>query len=383
MTRQISLKRLSASDLTFFDSHYRKSPGAKQKAINLDADVFVNVMFPGLPRRLSMVKDRVVVSMSIYGPAGAAGHHITRKILKQQKNWRLNGELVVDPPEEPGRYEILEKGDYAVMSFSPEPAPDTVKMYLVSRTSDSELFNAIESKFGSKFNARRGMHALSKDMFGSLLQKISLYEGHPIFDLIDDDLLEDAAQGGFDGIEKLNRHRRTRGVTREELLLAQQNAGEVGRLGEEIVRMAFDSGQLPVDVVLGSKNSNYVDEAYMVWEADLNAIAPFDFRVMASEVTISVFDVKSTRGGFGNALHLSLAEIKELAYSSVPYDIYRVYEMGEESAKLRICRNPRDFALSILSWVENSPELVTVDSLSVKPVALDFGDEIQIDLRWI
>ncbi|MCK7577643.1 MAG: hypothetical protein MZV65_18770 [Chromatiales bacterium] len=87
MKRKIALKRLSASDLTLFEYHYRNTSGAKQKAINLDASVFVGALFPGLPGGLDVFRDRVISHARDCGP-GAAGAHSSH-----QKNTEAAEEL--------------------------------------------------------------------------------------------------------------------------------------------------------------------------------------------------------------------------------------------------------------------------------------------------
>ena len=49
MSRKLALKRLTASDLTFFEWHFRNHNAGNQKAINLNADVFVEELFRALP----------------------------------------------------------------------------------------------------------------------------------------------------------------------------------------------------------------------------------------------------------------------------------------------------------------------------------------------
>ena len=46
---KLALKKLTASDLTLFEWHFRNRNAGNQKAINLNADVFVQQLFPALP----------------------------------------------------------------------------------------------------------------------------------------------------------------------------------------------------------------------------------------------------------------------------------------------------------------------------------------------
>lgn len=370
MKRKIALKRLSSSDLTLFEHHYRNTSGAKQKAINLDTAVFVNALFPGLPGRLDVGRDRVIVTLAIYGPGGAGIHSITRKILKQQKNWRLNGELIVNPPEEPGRYDLLNKGDFAILDFAGEPEPHTARMYLVAQalTQDTALHAALKAKYGAIFSAKKGLEEIDPEELARLLSGLDLPEGHPSLDFIDFDALEDAAQGGLEGLTKLRKRRQTRGVSREELGRARQSAEQVGRLGEETLNAWF-AAELEAGSLTGYR-----------WESDINAVAPYDFTLLDGETVTRRLDAKSTAGDFRNPIHVSMAELHEMAHGDVPYDLYRLYSVSEASARLRVAEDQREFATQILGQFAALPVGVTVDAISINPEVLSFGEEKIIDL---
>lgn len=379
MQKKIALKRLSSSDLTLFEAQYRKSGGTKQKAINLDSDVFVDMFFPGLPSRLNLIKDRVFVTLAIQGPAAAGVHSITRKILKQTKNWRLNGELIVNPPEEPGRYDSLSNGDFAILDFSGEHEPHAARMYLVSKVQDIELHSALDTKYSSIFSPRRGMRQIDPDELAALLGGLSLTEGHPVYDFIDFDALEDASQGGQEGLSRLKRRRKSRGVSREELARARQNAEQIGRLGEELLNGFFSQENVVFEKwrsVTSLENSDF----NFSWDADVNAIAPYDFSIFIGDRVFRRIDAKSTAGEFKNKIHVSVSELSEMAHGGAPYDIFRLYSITETSARLRIFCDSKIFAQGILDEIARLPAGVTVDSVSIDPVSLSFGDEILIDL---
>ncbi|MEB4590814.1 hypothetical protein VSS37_07480 [Candidatus Thiothrix sp. Deng01] len=370
MNRKIALKRLSSSDLTLFEHHYRNSSGAKQKAINLDAAVFVGTLFPSLPDRLDVLRDRVIITLTIYGPGGVGAHTITRKILKQQKNWRLNGELIFNPPEEPSRYDLLAKGDYAIFDFAGDPEPHTARMCLAARNipQDTLLHTALENRYRASFSSHKGMMEISPDDLAEVLNNIDLPESHPVLDFIDFDVLEDASQGGLDGLAKLRKRRQTRGVSREELNRARQGADRIGRLGEEVLNswlaLQFQAG-------CGSEYQ---------WESDINAVAPYDFTLMPEGKAKRRVDAKSTAGDFRNPVHVSMAELLEMAQGGHPYDLYRLYMVTAFSAHLRIARNLGQFAQDILAQFANLPHGITVDGTSISPDTLSFEDEIMIDL---
>ena len=123
MPAKLAIKKLSASDLTFFEWHFRHNNAGNQKAINLNADIFIKELYPSLPDNPSINnKSRLPIDLYIYGPGSSPELNLQRKITKQvsYKNWRLNGEFVNDP-ESPERFKPLEKGDFVVFEFAGEP----------------------------------------------------------------------------------------------------------------------------------------------------------------------------------------------------------------------------------------------------------------------
>lgn len=369
MKRKIALKRLSVSDLTLFEHQYRETSGAKQKAINLDAAVFVSELFPALPTKIGINRDRVIVTLGIYGPGGAGIHSITRKILKQQKNWRLNGELIVNPPEENERYNALSKGDYAILDFVGESEPHAVRLYLVANalSSDSDLHSALDVAFGSEFSSRKGMLVIDPDELANLITRIDLPVGHPVLDFVDFDALEDAAQGGEEGLNNLRKRRKARGVGRDELYRAKQSAEQIGRQGEEILKEWLE---------LEKQEGRIQDYK---WESDVNAIAPYDFAIIEKGGVLRKVDAKSTAGNFSNPIHVSVSELHEMATSEEKYDLYRLYSLNENSGMLRIAEDLAGFASNVLSSLNGLPNGVTIDSVSIKPDTLPFGADKIID----
>lgn len=363
MKRKLVLKRLSASDLTLFEYQYRNTAGAKQKAINLDVGVFIGKLFPLLPSRLGEDRDRVLHGLDIYGPGGAPLHSVTRKVLKQQKNWRLNGELISNKPEEPYRYDCLKKDDYAILEFIGDAEPKNIKMYLVARENltDYPLHAALEKEFGDLFSARKGMDEISPERLADMLNSLTLPSFHPVLDFVDSDVLEDASQGGFAGVLKLRDRRRGRVVSREELGRAKVATDRIGRLGEELLNSWLESS----------------DYEKVEWVSDHDATAPYDFLVTTHGGSVFKIDAKSTAGDFRNPIHVSMAELVEMTRSD--YRIYRLYSVSETSAKLRISTGMLDLANHIIGRLSDLPLFVTVDSVSIKPENVPFDPEIEIE----
>lgn len=102
MLKKLAAKRLTASDLTLFEWHYKNKNAGNQKAINLNANVFVDELFPVLPEIADRQDGRIPLDLQIYGPGHKELHNLQRKIIKigSYKNWRLNGEFIHNPIDE-------------------------------------------------------------------------------------------------------------------------------------------------------------------------------------------------------------------------------------------------------------------------------------------
>jgi hypothetical protein len=68
MTSKLALKRLTASDLTIFKWHFENKPAGNQKAINLNADVFIQKLYPSVPLIIEEKQGTLPVNLYIYGP---------------------------------------------------------------------------------------------------------------------------------------------------------------------------------------------------------------------------------------------------------------------------------------------------------------------------
>ncbi|MEM0941187.1 MAG: hypothetical protein AAGI25_15585 [Bacteroidota bacterium] len=114
MSRKLALKRLTGSDLTLFEWQFRTINKGNQKSINLNANIFVEKLYPLLPQLADEKDGRIPIDLSIYGPGLNRLDNLQRKIIKGEtyKNWRLNGEFIYNRPETPDRYNILKEGDF-------------------------------------------------------------------------------------------------------------------------------------------------------------------------------------------------------------------------------------------------------------------------------
>jgi hypothetical protein len=366
MSRKLLLKRLTASDLTLFKYHFLNRPAGKQKAINMDAGVFVRQLYPSLPEAvLALPRGQVPLDLSIYGPGTAPVHKQIRKILKQQKNWRLNGEYIDNPDDAPDRYNELREGDFAVFEFTGFPLPTAAKIALISKSNadDTQLHLEFERRFGEI-----SMVTLTPSLVEEIIDTATPSRDHPIHEWAGADVIEDAALGNAISIEKLLKRRHGRGLSPEELMIARASGERTGQLGEELI-----------DVYFKTKKEAGVVIDYD-WVSQSNAIAPYDFRVEWKGQQQVVLDVKSTRGGFDNPIHVSLGELVKSQQGPELYEIYRLYEVTERSARLRISKNVAKSFRPILEAVADLPKGVCADGFSIAVSVLHFDKEIEINL---
>ena len=131
MPRKLAIKRLTVSDLTFFAWQHKNNPSSKQKAINLNVNVFVEELYPGLR---DSTQNRLPIDVFIYGPGLAGEYNLQRKIVKTvgAKNWRLNGEIVANPEDNPSRFDTLANNDFAIFDFSEGVIPSSVKLVFIA-----------------------------------------------------------------------------------------------------------------------------------------------------------------------------------------------------------------------------------------------------------
>ena len=193
--KKLALKRLTKSDLTIFEWHFRNRNASNQKSINLNADVFVNELYPAVPTAALTNGNEMPVSVSIFGPGVKTELALARKIIKgaAYKNWRLNGEFIFNPAGDPERFNLLLPGDLAVMEFVGEAQPTALRMFLLANDlpSDAGVLSRLNEILGD-----RSMAALSKRALSDAIDSASLASDHPLNELLLDTSLEDAALGG-------------------------------------------------------------------------------------------------------------------------------------------------------------------------------------------
>lgn len=370
MSQKLAIKRLTISDLTFFEWQYRGNPSSKQKAINLNADIFVEKLYPGLgdpssPRRFP-------VDVLIYGPGLEGAENLQRKILKPLggKNWRLNGELVANPENNPQRFNALMAGDFAIFDFSEGLAPVSLSIVFIATevSEDKNLHQALNRLLGD-----RKMIALTASDLDEVVKKAEVIKEHPVYimtvdtDTLDADV-EDIALGGSQGRTRLISKPSTRKISHEDLRRAKENADDIGLYGEQFVN----------DYLLKLKEVGKIRD--FEWVSLKNAISPYDFRIDYDGVVKVLVDVKSTKGEFERVLHVSFNELLQMRAGPERYDIYRVFDIKEATAKLCIAEEVKGLADQILQAFESLPMGVLFDSVSFSPTILSFGSAIALEL---
>lgn len=367
MKRQIAIKCLTASDLTLFEWHFRNNNAGNQKAINLNADVFVRALYPAL-NELSASRDgRFGVDLYIYGPDCAGELNLQRKVIKDTsyKNWRLDGEMIGNPIGEETRFNQLAKGDLAVIEFTGSDYPVSARMVLIAANAarDTAVYAALSPLVTS-------MAAVTVAEVANALQGVNVADDHPVHHLLVEAALEDAALGGAVGVERLFRRRKARRVSRSELAQARQRAGDVGYLGETLVQAHLEQ-QVEAESL-----------AAFEWVSDQNAVAPYDFELTGLNGELERIDVKATSGEFQRTVHVSLAELHAMAEAPTPYRLYRLYEMDDTSATLRISEPLAAFAQQLIASLSALPVGVSPDGFSIDPNQLAFGAPIPVRLSF-
>lgn len=358
MSRKLALKRLKASDLSFFLPYLERFPNTKQKGFNLDSSLIAGTFFPSLKEFVEpLLKKAAHLDLTIFGPGVTEPDSLARKIKREAKNWRLNGEYISNPVTQPKRYDPMAPEDFVVLEFVGTIAPVAVKAVLVAAThpDDKVLYSALDAFFPTG-----SMRQLSDSDVAQIVAAGAPPVGHPFLDWLDKDLSEQVGCGEFDAIERINGKRSGRGMSRAELEKAKISAEEAGRLGEELLDYHFTA-------------SPHAEMQSYEWVADVNAIAPYDFLLNHIDGTDRHVDAKSTAGPFTNPIYLSLSEIHHAAGSGVPYHLFRLYNVNDAGATFRIARNIASRLVPVIDALKSLPVGVKATSLSFDPNYFDFG----------
>ena len=360
MQNKLALKRLTASDLTFFEWYFKNKNAGNQKAINLNADVFILQLYPYLNQQFAT---KIGVDLWISGPNATGSVNLQRKIIKGEsyKNWRLDGEMVHDTVYPSARLNQLNIDDIAVLGFEGKQSPRVVNLILVGSQShrDKALFSMLNGVLRA-----HSMIAIERRALEDQCKKNQISRKHPIWSVIDYEDLAEAAAGQAPATARLQKSPTHRSRTPDEFREARESWERTGRQGEELVdsylRQQVDSGTM----------TDYR------WVANMNAISPHDFMVKRA-VTWEKLEIKTTSGGFNREFHLPLSELRDMAYGVEEYRIGRVYDLSDAGAKLRVSKKLRQFGRSILATV-NFPRGVTLNGVTIRPYSRDYAEEIEL-----
>lgn len=361
---KLALKRLTGSDLTLFEWRFG---GGDQKSINLNANVFVDQLFPTIAEATRGSR-WIPLNLWIFGPGNRAGINLQRKIIKSvtSQNWLLGGEIIKNPLEDPDRFNPLLPDDYVIFSFEGDMIPSSaVALFVAQSVPEDMSLHAALTELG--LSGRDTMRALDEDRIAQIIARAQLPEDHPLVSFVLTNELQEAALGDAAATERLLRRARAPNVSIEALRRARERADEIGRLGEELVAIHLERQK-----ALGIIGS-------FEWVSETNAVAPMDFRVSPIAGPAERIDAKTTNGPFDRPMHVSLSELKEMAAESGgPYRIYRVFAADAEGARLRISANLKDFAQGVLGCLVALPSGITVDAVSVDPGRILFDDEVAL-----
>ncbi len=361
MLRKLALKKLKRSDLSFFKSFLSKNPLAKQKGFNLDLSVIEGDFFPSLRASLEPLSKRAAhVDLTMFGPGMAEAHVLARKVKRDAKNIRLNGEVVDGPPTHPNRYDILTSGDFAIMEFVGAALPTAVNVVLIAakHAEDSAIHSALKAILPSEDDS---MRALSERELEKVISDAAAPTSHPIRDWLDSALLEEIGLGNASAIHNLITRRRGRGLSPSDFKASKEAAERTGQLGEEILDQHL-------------RHHGIAEVSGYEWVAQSNAISPFDFLLRMNDGSVRHADAKSTSGKFSNPIYLSISEIKHALSSGIPYDLFRLYEVNETTANFRVAKDIRRQLEAVKSALEHLPPGVAADALSFTPSFFDFEE---------
>ena len=363
--KKLAIKRLTKSDLTLFEWQFRHRPAGNQKAINLNADVFIDALYPSLPELAKRLEGKIPLDLFLYGPGHAPELNLQRKIIKisSYKNWRLNGEFIYEQPE---RFQVLESDDLAIMEFVGEGLPNMARVVFLAKAVVEDA--GLHERLSNLLPGSRSMAVIGEAGLRAEVLAADVDDDHPIHELLLEEALEDAAFSGVEGTRKLLARRQGRKISKADLLRARERADEIGTVGEELVNAHLTERQ----------RTGSIRE--FTWASLANSVAPYDFEVENTDGSRLRIDVKSTTGTFERVFHVSVAELRKMAETDCLYRIYRVFELADGTGQLRISDPVQPLAAEILAALGGLPDGVTPDSVSISPTKLVFGPASPLEL---
>ncbi len=371
MSRKIAIKKLTDSDLTFFQSYFRSGRSkSKQKAINLNADVFKSVFYPDIDAFIAESNNAIPVQLNVYGPGVTSVQRVARKVIKgaTYKNFRLDGELLPCPEDDPGRYRSLRPGDFALFEFEGAGRPSSITMILIAKgIPEDQAIHAEFEKYMAKIR-KTSMMAISEKQIEALVNNIvpKLEDGHPIsqFVFLSTPEAEAAAMGVPDAQRRVLKRVAKSAQSLDAFQRVQERQKEIGQLGEELVYAYLEKMRSEGKVTS------------VEWVSRHAPLYPYDFEVVDKSGRHVFVEVKTTAGGFSDApMRFSFNELLQASQSDA-YHIYRVFELQKTAtattAKVRIARGMISFATKLVKVFLDFPEGVQVTHVAIYPRVLEF-----------
>jgi len=403
MTDFVVLKRLTGkSDLGWFHSiHTNRGLAGNQKGIILNKRI-INKIWPSLIQRQAAYEAAKAAEIAASAPGGAgpvaanaakedarlAGHlpvrvelHgpdgkppfvVPRLVALQDKNWRLNGAFIDDPTDDPVRFDpMLQDGDLVIIGFDgvEEPTNAVVVLLAAASVTDAPLFADLAARVSE--GPKSMIRLMPADVL-AIADHHALPDAHVIRTLAADPVvvsaLEEIAQGDIVAAAKIIQ-RCARPVNAAELAAGIDANGLTGHLGERLVN-AF----------LGDRHAASGSAYKWMWPD--HAAHPFDFEVLdASGQPELVIDAKSTTSVWTVDFYMSRGELTFAATSAVPYFIYRLSEVGQTGAWLRISDDIRSMAGRIVQALGvASPSGTKVITVTISPLesGLTWSDPLRL-----
>lgn len=373
MDFKLAVKRLTNSDLTIFRSQFETLSAGNQKAINLNADVFVDQFYPDIAEFARATRNEVAVALTVFGPAMGAEYPLARKIVGGgvgYKNWRLNGELINDQDGRPGRFDVLKAGDLVVFAFAGAGRPTTIKIVLLAQAApeDAGIYGALSSFVGQ--DTRRTMKRIAPGILQQAISDAAADAEHPIRSLLNtwtpDLELEELLLENTTAARKLGRRGVGRSISPEDYRKARERCDATGQAGE-----ALTNAYLSSLVAAGDISS-------FDWRSSTHAVAPYDFQIANRDGSTTLIDVKCTEGEHSRRFHLSGAEILEASFAQEEYRIYRVSSLKDNGADLQISQPIKAICDQLKQLMEAAPSGVSVDGFTLSPTALQWSPLIRL-----
>ena len=370
MPERIAIKVMSGSDLSFFEELFKqRKTESNQKAINLNADVFANVLYPDFAEKSLGTNVEVPVWVTVHGPRPGKPYRFPRSITKGEKykNWRLNGAAVPDPDDEPHKFNDLDTDDVAVMEFHGDAEPGAVTMIVISAKLDAKLRDVLAAETPG---GKQTMAAVSRKKLSEIVEGIGVGTDHPIRALLLDQefeaLLEEAQTGTEVSVRKL-RARASRKVTKADIDAALERIKRIGSAGEALAH------------VLLTKMKSDGTLTAVSWTSEDDAAASWDFEVEELGGKRVRLDAKSTTRAFESYFFLSAAEAVAASELAVPYRIIRISNLTEDGAVARISEDINALAALIVDSTKHLPAGILPTGFSLDISALKWGPAVQVE----